>query len=213
MSDIVIDLEKRDIKEKNVRLRKNGIIPAIIYGHNKENILVKLNEKTFSRALKGNYASNIFIDLNIDKEGASKTVYIKEVQKHVITTHIQHIDFVEINPDEKLHIEVPVKLSGVSIGITEGGLQDFVLRSIEISCLPKDTPKEIKVDITNLHIGESIHVNDIDLGENVKITTTKDATIVSIVEPEKEKKVEEEADAVAEAPTPAASSETADKKK
>jgi len=207
MSDIVLELEKRDIKEKNIKLRKNGIIPAVIYGHNKKNILVKFNEKDFSRKLKGNYASNIFIDLKIEKEDSSKTVYIKEVQKEVISRQIQHIDFVEINPDEKLHIEIPVKLYGISIGVTEGGLQDFILRNIEVSCLPKDTPEEVKIDITNLHIGESIHVQDINLGENVKITTTKDATIISIVEPEKEKEVEEVAPE--SAPTP---DETTEKK-
>lgn len=188
MAEILLDVLTRDVKkEKNNSLRREGVIPAIVYGHGKENRPIKLTRKDFLKKLHGNIASNIFIDLKIDsEEKPSKTVFIKKVQREVMSREIEHIDFIEINPDEKIHIAIPVILTGTAAGIVAGGLTEFLLRSIDVECLPKDTPKNITVDVTNLNIGESIHARDLKLPENVRLVTAGIKTIVSIVERKEE---------------------------
>ncbi len=200
MADIILEVLSRDAKkEKNRNLRKNGNVPAVIYGHSKETKTIKFSKIDFSKKIQANLASNLFIDLQIDGEKKpSKTVFIKEIQKDCISREIEHIDFIEINPNEKIHISVPVVLKGDSVGVTAGGgFLEFSLRSIEVECLPKDTPKIISIDISDLAMGHSIHVKDLNLGENIRILTSSDSSIASVTA----KRTEVEAEkAVAAAP-------------
>lgn len=188
MAEILLNVESRDLKkDKNNMLRKSGIIPAIIYGRAKENKPIKLEKNDFLKKLHGSIASNIFIDLKIDnEEQPSKTVFIKKVQRSSPSRDIEHIDFIEINPNEKIHISVPIILVGQSPGVATGGLVEFILRSLEVECLPGNTPKDIKVDISNLQTGESIHAGNVVLGPEIKLVTNSGKTIVSIVERKEE---------------------------
>ena len=188
MADIVLDVESRDVKkDKNEKLRSAGIVPAIIYGAGKENKAIKLDKKIFIKKMNNHFASNIFIDVKIDSEGApSKTVFIKKIQRENVSREIEHVDFIEIDPNKKVHISVPIVLEGTAAGIVAGGLVEFALRSLDIECLPKDTPKEIKVDITALGVGQSIHVNNLKLASEIKVITRGDITIVSVVERKEE---------------------------
>ncbi len=192
MSDLLLEVQSRDIqKEKNNALRREGFVPAVVYGHAKENKNLKVFGKSFAQIFKGRIASNIFLDLKIDKEDKpSKTVFVKEVQKNWRSQLPEHIDFVEINPLKKVRITVPVVLTGESIGVvTFGGVLQFPARTIIVECLPKDVPHEIKIDITTLNVGQSIHVENLSLGDTVRILTNKEVTLVSVTE----KTVQEEA--------------------
>lgn len=197
MADIVLDVESRDVKkDKNDKLRSAGIVPAIVYGAGKENKTIKLDKKIFTKKMNNHFASNIFIDLKIDNENTpSKTVFIKKIQRENLSREIEHVDFIEIDPNKKIHISVPIVLDGTAAGIVAGGLVEFALRSLDIECLPKDTPREIKVDITSLEVGQSIHVGNIKVSPEVRVITRADITIVSVVE----RKEEEVAAPVAEA--------------
>lgn len=209
MADIVIDVEIRDVeKEKNNReIRRQGLVPVVVYGQGKVNEHLKLNQKDFLRKLKNNFAHNIFIDLKLkDKSDVFKTVLIKDVQKSWRSHAIEHIDFIEIDPNHKIYIEVPVILEGDAEGVTQGGILQFVLREIEVYCLPKNTPKNIKLNVSSLKIGDSIHASDINLGEDVKVSSPSDTVIVSIVNPEKPRASEVAAEAAAAAATAAGTS-------
>ncbi|MBN2144165.1 MAG: 50S ribosomal protein L25 [Candidatus Aureabacteria bacterium] len=202
MSEIILDVESRDVNKEPVKqLRRNGILPAVVYGHGKENKALKLNQKEFLQQFHGKIASNIFIDLKIDNEKApSKTVLIKEVQRGCVSQEVEHIDFLEINPNEKISLMIPVVLTGSPIGLTFGGILEFVMRSLEVECLPADVPKEIKLDISGLNIGDSIHAGAIHLGEKIKTLTSSETTVVAVLAEKKEK---EEVKPAAEAATPA----------
>ncbi len=192
MSDLLLEVETRDIqKEKNNVLRREGFVPAVVYGHAKENKNLKVFGKSFAQIFKGRIASNIFLDLKIDKEAkASKTVFVKAVQKNWRSQELDHIDFVEINPNEKVRITVPVVLSGDAVGVvTFGGVLQFPTRTIDVECLPRDVPQEVKIDITNLNVGQSVHVEHLKLGDKVRVLTHKEVTLVSVTE----KVVQEEA--------------------
>ena len=188
MADIVLDVESRDVKkDNNDKLRSAGIVPAIVYGAGKENKTIKLDKKIFTKKMNNHFASNIFIDLKIDNENTpSKTVFIKKIQRENLSREIEHVDFIEIDPNKKIHISVPIVLDGTAAGIVAGGLVEFALRSLDIECLPKDTPREIKVDITSLEVGQSIHVGNIKVSPEVRVITRADITIVSVVERKEE---------------------------
>ena len=201
MAEIVLDVESRDVKkEKNDKLRSAGIVPAIVYGAGKENKAIKLDKKIFIKKMNNRFLSNIFIDLKIDNENApSKTVFIKKIQREDFSREIEHVDFIEIDPNKKIHLSIPIVLEGTAAGIVAGGLVEFTLRFLEIECLPKDTPKEIKVDITSLEVGQSIHVSDIKLSSEVRIVTRGEIGIVSVVERKEEVVAAPVAEAAAEA--------------
>lgn len=194
MSDIVIDVSTRDTKkEKNVKLREGGMIPAVVYGASKDAVALKFSEMEYIHKIRGKVTSSTYIDLKIEGQDSVKTVYIKEIQKNPVKNVIEHVDFIEVNPDKKATMTVGIVLSGDAAGVKEeGGSLDFISRTIEIECLPKDSPKSITVDITDLHAGSSIHAKDIVLPEGVKLVSAEDATIASVVKAKGAKKATEE---------------------
>lgn len=207
MQRVTLEALTRNVNsEKNKKLRLEGQIPAIVYGHLKENLPVKLDKKLFLKNMKGHLDSLIFIDLKIsgDKE-ASKTVLIKDIQKDAIKNEIDHIDFLEITAGEKIHISVPVHLTGEALGVvTYGGVLEWFLRSIDIECLPKDMPEDIKVDISHLNLGQSIHVSDLKLAEGIKVLSSPEATVAMVAAKKEEEAAAPAAEAKPEATAAAA---------
>lgn len=118
--------------------------------------------------------------------GKGKNVVIKEVQYDLITGEPIHIDFMHIHKGERLRVSVPIILEGTSKGVKEGGVKEQWIREIEIECLPKDIPNELYLDITELGVGDSLHVRDLRVEEEVKLLVSPDDTIVSIMAPRKE---------------------------
>ena len=194
MSNLVLTVQNRENNEKGRQLRRDGFIPAVVYSQGKESMSIKFNAKDFESLFRGHIPTNVQIDLEQDGKILCQA-FVKEVQRAFVSHHIEHIDFLSVDANTPIHITIPIKLTGDAIGIVEGGVLDFMARTIEIECLPKNVPSAAVVDVTNLKAGESIHAGDIDLGENVKITSAHNATIVSIIEPkgasEEETKEEE----------------------
>ena len=172
------------------RLRKEGKIPCVIYGHNKP-VHISIGTKEFDTKFHI-ISENILITLMVeDKE---YEVLVKDFQEDMLLGQITHIDFFEVERGKVLKTRIPVILTGTSIGVKEGGLLEHRLHEIDIECLPKDIPESIEVDITELHIGESIHVSDLSLPESVKILNFMEQSVVSVttVKAEEEPEVEEE---------------------
>jgi large subunit ribosomal protein L25 len=193
-------------------LRREGKVPAVIYGHGREPEPLAIDATTLSRLLPGMTASTI-LDVAVDGRAPIKAL-IREVQRHALrSSTIMHLDLYEIHADELVDVRVAIQLNGVPDGVRNfGGVLDFVHRDLEIRVLPGDIPNRIEVDVTSLAIGHSIFVRDlvIEKGEvlddpNVPVCTvvaprTEEVVVpvaeVAPVEPEliRKPKAEDEAD-------------------
>ena len=205
MAEVNLAVEKRTAKGKQEvkRLRKSGFIPGVVYGKHTEAMSIQIGDREFFKLAHGEHGASlgsilINLDIKVDKKKAKKVTLIKEIQHDPVTSEVRHIDFNEVSLKEKIHAHIPVSTVGTSRGEKQGGILDQTLREVEISCLPTDLPEEIKVDISNLGLHESIQVSDIDIGDKVQILTDKDLSIASIivqrVVEEVEEAVEEEAE-------------------
>ena len=176
--------KRTDLKE----LRKAGFIPCIIYGEGKEGIPISIPQKSFLKIYKKSIGEMAFFDISVNNKKI-KTI-IKEKQIHPVSREILHIDFLELHKGREITLEVPIKIIGDAPGIHEGGLLEVIVRKIEISCLPKDVPEEIQVDVSKLNIGDAIHFSQITL-ENMRTKLPEDTTIVAVRAPRKIEEVEE----------------------
>jgi large subunit ribosomal protein L25 len=197
---INLNIEARK-KENNLKsLRKEGIIPGVLYGKKIGSHTILLNYKEFLKAFAKHPISS-FIKLVSKEDGVNgKTAVIKEIQKDPVTDSIIHIDLHEISMDEKIEIEASVHFVGKPEGVKLGGILEPLMRHIAIKGYPKDIIDTINIDVSGLKIGDIIHVRDLKLGENIEIMADEDAAIVTVAEP-----TVEEVSAAA----PAAESETA----
>lgn len=191
---VTIAAERRQTRGKGAarRSRRQGRVPAVIYGHGREAEALTVSALELGKALHGIAAESTVIDLAVD--GAPSKVLIREIQRHPTRMHITHVDFYEIHAGEKITLEVPVRIVGAAEGVrNDGGVLEHFLREIEIEVLPQDIPDRVDVDVTELGIGDSLHVSDITV-PNAKILTEADTTICTVVPP----RVEEEKPVVAE---------------
>ena len=188
MNRYSIEVEKRDETGKGVarKLRRNGLIPGVVYGHNREPQALTVDPND----LKGKINSNAIIDLNID--GEEETVMIKDFQKDVIKEDIIHVDFQQISMDETISITVPIKLVGDAPGVREGGVLQQLMRDVDIEVLPTNIPDEIELNIDELTLSDSLEVGDLDVPEDVNVLNSPDDVIVTIVAPSEEIEEEEE---------------------
>ncbi|MGD9976721.1 MAG: 50S ribosomal protein L25 [Bacteroidales bacterium] len=138
-------------------IRKSALIPAIIYG-NGENIKISVDEKELKKAI---YTPNVYI-VNINVEGKVVSTIIKETQFHPVSDSILHVDFLRVADDKKVTVALPVVLEGQAEGAKQGGKLLQVVRKIRVTGLAKDLPESINIDVTNLGLGKSIMVGDID---------------------------------------------------
>ncbi len=170
---------KRDVlgSSESRRLRKAGMIPAVIYGKN-DPVHLAVDAKEFSNEVKSISESSI-ITIKIGRK--SYSVLIKDYQGALFTDSIMHLDFFEVVKGETLHTTVNITLVGSSKGVKDGGLLEHVLHEVEIECLPKDIPDAFSVDINELGLNESIHVKDLSVPKGVKLLINEDRTVVTVV--------------------------------
>ncbi len=177
-------------------LRKNGLMPAVVYGQGKTPLTLAIDMNDLKNLL--NHITNQTL-ISLDIEGdttSSKTVMIKEMQRHPVSRKFIHADFYEVDMTKELHINVPVNVTGKSMGVEEGGTLQVIRRSLEVICLPGNIPESIDVDISGLGIGDSIHISEIVTSGDVKLTWDSveeaDYTVITIAAPTVEEEPEEE---------------------
>jgi len=185
-------------KGPNRRLRSQGEIPAVLYG-GKEEKMFTVNFRDFIKLLNNPDGTNIIIDL---KEKSFKGMaVIKEIQRDPVKGEPLHVDFYEIAMDKPLRIPVAVHLTGTAHGVREGGILEQNLWEIEIEAMPSNLPSHIDVDVSDLGIGESIHVKDLTIEETLQVLADEDELIAHVAAPrliEVEEEEEEEEEVVAE---------------
>jgi large subunit ribosomal protein L25 len=178
-------------KNASRRLRKEGRVPANLYGAEAENVSLILDKKDIFEILRSEAGENTIFKISYDSK--TQDVMIKEVQINPTNDELLHVDLILIAMDKEIRVTVPFVLTGEAIGVkTEGGFVDFVTREIELECLPKAIPENIEVDITGLHLHQSIKVEDISLPEGAKWIDEPETVIAMIHAQAKEEVVVEE---------------------
>jgi len=191
------------------KLRARGLIPAIIYGGDNKPQPLQVAARDINAMMSQASGENVLVELEIAGEGSSRTALVQEVQHSPIGGDIRHVDFHAISMDEMIQAEVPLESTGTAVGVkTFGGLLEQSLRALAIECLPGDLPDRITVDVSQLNIGDSIHVRDIQFPPGVTPKVQPDLTAFSVVAP-----VVEEEPVVAEAEAVVARPEVITEKK
>ncbi len=189
-----LTVQKREIFGKKVGdLRKQGLIPAELYGHGFENLHLSVPAKDFSRVFKEAGESTV-IKLKVEKDEIN--VLIHDIQKNHLTDEISHIDFYQVRMDEKIRTNVPFEFIGEAPAVKEkNGILIKAVKEVEVEALPADLPRSIQINLGVLDdIGKSVHMKDIKINENVKILISPETVLVTVTEPVKEEEKVEEAE-------------------
>ncbi len=177
----------------NRRLRNNGLVPGNIYGHKQNPEAIQATADDVHAAVMSGHR---VVDVTVD--GHTEKTLLREVQWDTFGISIQHFDLMRIDPDERVTVEVPLELKGIAPGILAGGVLDQHLRSLTLECLAIDIPDSIPVRISELEIGQAIHVSEVQIPPNSTVDNAPDTVVVQVVLPRIEEPV-----AAAEVPGPA----------
>jgi len=200
MEEILINAETRKGKGKSLakKIRKDGGIPAILYGKDIESLPITISIRDWEK-LRKQLKRNTILTMKLPESAGTmeRPVMVKTVQRTVIGNTICHIDFLQVSMKRKIEVEIPIFLTGVAIGLKDNGIVEQHLRTVMAECLPSQIPERIDVDITNLGIGDSVHVREIAMPD-VKFLENPDVAIVTIAHSAGEEKALTEETVVAE---------------
>lgn len=221
MKRVSLKVMKRDTMKKSDlrKLRENDLVPGVIYGEGvKDNILISVPLKDIIDLIRLESEEDFLIELEIEKSRKKYIAVLQDEQFNPVTDEVTHIDFYSVSLDKSITSKVPIHFIGEPIGAKEGGVLFRTLYEIELEAKPLDLPSFIEVNISELKIGDSIHISDLEITSNVKILQNPNETVVTVSTPTKEEvKVEEvpvEAEEVTQegAETQATTQETKEKK-
>ncbi len=182
MIQINLDTEVRTQGGKGVarKLRKAGKIPAVLYGPKNDPVSLSVNAHDFNKVLIKAEGEQVIFTLRLD--GDERLALIKELQRHPVNDSVRHIDFYSISVEDKVEVEVSIKPIGKAKGVEiGGGVLEMIQRTITIRCLPLAIPKEIEVDISDLDVGDAIHISDLTPPEGVEFTEPPETTLITVV--------------------------------
>jgi large subunit ribosomal protein L25 len=209
METLVLEVVKREGKGTGLarRNRREGRMPAILYGAGKDAISVSVDSHDFDRRIAHLEGTHLLHLKSSDADLNDQKVLVREVQLHPVTGAPLHADFHAVRLDQALEVHVPLHFEGKAPGVTLGGILQPVLREIPVLCLPTAIPESISVDVSSLQIHDSIHVSDLQFPEGVSPAIDLGEPVVTVVPPVVEKKAAEGAAEGAEA-APAAGGAT-----
>ena len=165
------------------KLRAAKAIPAIVYGEKTESAMLALDAVEFDKIIRNYGSMGLFFDLKVSGTDQSRAVMLKDMQMDTFGMNYLHVDLQEINMDRNITVSVQVEAVGKSKGVKEGGLLQIIRRELEVVCKPMDTPDTIQIDVSDLDIGDAVHVEDIDLGEHIQIPHEVNFTVITVVPP------------------------------
>ncbi|MBA4418852.1 MAG: 50S ribosomal protein L25 [Syntrophus sp. (in: bacteria)] len=182
MEQILLKAEKRNDKGKSIarKLRKEGRIPAILYGRDVDPLPITVSAREWellSRHVKRNAILNM--ELMAGEKAESRSVMVKEIQREFVRDKVLHIDFLQVSMERLIEVEISIHLIGELTGTAKDGLVEQHLRSIRVECLPTQIPEKIEIDISELGMGDSVHVGQISI-PGVKMVEGADVAIVTI---------------------------------
>jgi large subunit ribosomal protein L25 len=197
MAELKLEATKRDGAGKGVarKLRAAGRVPAVLYGHGRAPVSIAIDSKELFHALHGSAGANVLVDLVVD--GKQHLALPREIQRDHVRGRYLHVDFLAVRRDEKVAVEVPIRVVGESPGVKAGGVLEHHLWDLHVECLPGDVPDGIDADVSSLQVGDSLRVGDIPLPKGVTVLTPAEESVLGVVTPQA-RVVEEEVVAVAE---------------
>ena len=199
MAENALNVESRQAAGKGVarKLRAAGRIPGICYGKGEPSVSISLDPRALRHLLEQSETGrNTLINLAVEGGGAfdGKMVLVREIQKDPVEGSYLHADFVAVDVQHAVEVSVPIHITGRAPGVELGGILDQALREIELECLPLAIPSEIVVDVSELDVGQSLHVSDLVLPAGVELRSDPGLSVVSVVAPAKVEEVVEEAE-------------------
>ncbi|GGA52312.1 50S ribosomal protein L25 [Kroppenstedtia guangzhouensis] len=195
---IAVAIREKYPRSQLTQLRREGRVPAVVYGKGMENELIHLEAGQVIKMLQQEGMSAIY---ELQYPGSkSRQVMIRELQRDRIKDKIIHIDFNEVKLDEPIDTEVYIELTGEPTGVREGGILQQQLRSVEVRCLPADLPDKLEEDITHLAIGDTLTVGQLSISDRVELLTDPKETVATVLPPRMEQD-DEETDETEKAPT------------
>src|SRR5882724_11722493 len=184
MATVSFNATARDTTGKGAArsLRSRGQVPAVIYGRGRDPLPLSLNARDLDKMLGHIQAESTVIEVTVDGQ-TSKTL-IREIQRHPIKRQILHVDFQALVAGEKVTVSIPIVLNGIAEGVRlEGGVLDQTLRELEIEVDPSNIPHHVELEVTNMMIGDSLHVSDIKVPEGVKIVDDPETSVAVLAAP------------------------------
>jgi large subunit ribosomal protein L25 len=183
---VKLKAEKRTVVGRNAikKIKAQGLVPGVIYGSQGEPIALQVEGRALTNVLAHALSEHVLVELEIadGSQSTNRLALIQEVQHHPLRPELLHVDFHAVSAIEKITSEVPIEAVGDALGVrTFGGLLEHSLRTLEVECFPQDLPEIVRIDVSNLNIGESLHVRDIPLPSGVESLTPADLTVVSVV--------------------------------
>ena len=169
------------------RTRLKDQIPAVLYHSGLDAISLSVDKKELYKALK---TGQVIFEITVKDE--NQFVLVKEVQYHPVYDNIMHIDFQKVKEDEKISLEVPLRVTGEAEGVQAGGILVQIVNAITVKCKPTTIPDALIIDVTDLELNSSLFVKDVQLAADVEIITAEELAVVSVQEPKKEEEIVEE---------------------
>lgn len=197
METVEIQIEPREAGNKGQarRVRREGKLPGVFYGPKSQAVPLAVDRKEFLSRVADLEGSHLIRIKSASPLLADKVALVKEMQFHPVTGEVLHADFYEVDLTEKIRVKVPLHFVGKAAGVVRGGILQPIVREIEVECLPMDIPEFFNVEVSELDIGDSLHVTELAMPEGVTAASESDLTLVTVVPPSIE-----EAPAAAEAP-------------
>ena len=165
------------------RLRRSGKIPAVLYGPKTQAVALELDKKDFSTRVALLQGSHLVRLKSSVPALAEKVALVKEMQFHPISGDVTHADLYEVDLAAKIQVQVPLRFVGKAAGVTRGGILQPIVREVEVECLPMDIPGFFNVDVSALDIGDSIHVEEIQMPADVNLVFESNFAVVTVVTP------------------------------
>jgi large subunit ribosomal protein L25 len=194
MAEMILSVQTRTEVGKNAnrRLRRAGRVPGVVYGSDAPALVVSIDPKRVKEILHSETGVNTLCSLELDGERDSKArLLIQEVQYDPVSDEMLHVDLTRISMEKEVRIQVPVQLVGTAKGVKlEGGILDFITRELEVTCMPANIPDHIRIDVSELGIGDSRRVEDLPVSESYRIDTEPERPILVIATPTEEKEEE-----------------------
>ena len=201
---ITVECQTRPEGSKPRALRREGLIPAALYGHNgAESLSLTMKSKDAQVLLKNAAVNNTLVELNIPDISWNGRAIIREVQSHPWKRTLLHLSFFSVSAGETLELVVPVNIVGEAAGVKEGGVLEQILTELNISCMPRNIPESIDIDVSNFELGTNLTVGEVVLPEGVSVMDDPERIVFSIVAPSKmatPTTEEEETEAIATEP-------------
>jgi large subunit ribosomal protein L25 len=183
MADAVLTAERRSETGKGVagRIRRQGLVPAVVYGLGDESVSISVSSRELSHILAGASGANTLITLRLD--GSEQLTLARQIQRHPIKGSLLHVDFVRVRADQAIQADVPVRLVGDAEGVARGGVLEQLVHAVGVEALPAKVPVEFEIDVSALEIGGSVHVRDITVPGDVTLRNDPDDLVAHISAP------------------------------